>query len=213
VSALRGLDASRRRRVHRVRLGPSRELPRARRPARDGGVRPRLRRLGVPRPRKRADRVLPARRRHAATGPRDAPRFGPHLHAATHGCRDTLTCILEPICRRRATGDPEGMYASSTADLGRPAKLRLTPARLYGFAALLCGAGGLALGQPAGVRWALLVFGAVFLSAALQAALDPPDSTPGPQSPARRNSMPRRFDLRRAVPESRGRTRRRHLMR
>jgi hypothetical protein len=100
------------------------------------------------------------------------------------------------------------MHASPTADLGRPAELRLTLARLYVFAALLCGAGGLALGQPAGVRWALLVFGAAFLCAALQAALAPPASTPGPQSRPRGNSVPRRLDLRRAVAESRGRTRR-----
>jgi hypothetical protein len=129
-----------------------------------------------------------------------------HLHAATHGYRDTLTCISEPMCRRPATRDPESMHASPTADLGRPAKLRLTPVRLYVFAALLCGAGGLASGQPTGVRWALLVFGAAFLSAALQAALDPPASTPGPQSRAQGNSMPRRLDLRRAVAEGRGRT-------
>jgi hypothetical protein len=100
------------------------------------------------------------------------------------------------------------MYASPTADFGRPAQLRVTPARLYVFAALLCGAGGLALGQPAGVRWALLVFGAVFLNAAFQAALDPPASTPGLQCRARGNSMPLRLDLRRVVAESCGRTRR-----
>jgi hypothetical protein len=159
----------------------------------------------------RRDRTSEASSSHAA----QAPPCGPlgrsrldHLHAATHGCRDALTCISKPICRRPATGDPERMYASPTADLGRPAKLRLTPARLYVFAALICGAAGLAPGQPAGVRWALLVFGAAFLSATLQAALDPPASTPGSQSRARGNSVPRRLDLRRAVAESRGRTRR-----
>jgi hypothetical protein len=57
------------------------------------------------------------------------------------------------------------MYAPPTADSGRPAKLRLTPTRLYVFAALLCGAVGLLPGQSAGIRWTLLVFGAAFLSA------------------------------------------------
>ena len=78
------------------------------------------------------------------------------------------------------------MYASPTADSGRPAELRLTPARLCVFAALLCGAGGLAVGQPAAVKWALLVFGAAFLSAALQAALDPPGFDAGTARPSAR---------------------------
>jgi hypothetical protein len=87
-------------------------------------------------------------------------------------------CSREPICHRLVTGDPESMYASPTADLGRPAKLRLTLTHLYVLAALLGGAAGLLPGQSAGIRWGLLVLGAAFVSAALRAALDRPASTP-----------------------------------
>jgi hypothetical protein len=61
-----------------------------------------------------ADRASNPSRRHTCIESRCAGamlalgRSGlDHLHAATHGYRDTLTCISEPICRRPATGDPE----------------------------------------------------------------------------------------------------------
>ena len=76
------------------------------------------------------------------------------------------------------------MYVTSSAETGRPAKLRLTLARLYFSAAVLCVACALlATGQPIGIRWALVVFGSAIFSAAIEATRAPHGSTSQP--PAR----------------------------
>lgn len=82
------------------------------------------------------------------------------------------------------------MYAPSSAETVRPAKLRLTPAGLCLSVAGLCVAGALlATGQPIGIRWALLVLGSAFFSVAIAAMRTPCGSTTQP--PARDQRTPR----------------------
>jgi hypothetical protein len=82
------------------------------------------------------------------------------------------------------------MYAASSAETVRPAKLRLTPAGLCLSVAVLCVAGALlATGQPIGIRWALLVFGSAFFSLAVEATRTPHRSTTQPPA---RNQRTRR---------------------
>ncbi len=89
------------------------------------------------------------------------------------------------------------MYAPSSAETVRPAKLRLTPAGLCLSVAGLCVAGALlATGQPIGIRWALLVLGSAFFSVAIAAMRTPCGSTTqppdaGPTNPETGNEVTR----------------------
>jgi hypothetical protein len=140
--------------------------------------------MGSPRPRPRA---AAQDDRHARSARRArCVRGSPGLM----GSPARLDAALGPwngVCSRAIL---RSMYAASSAETVRPAKLRLTPAGLCLSVAVLCVAGALvATGQPIGTRWALLVFGSAFFSLAIETKRTPHRSTTQP--PARDQRTPR----------------------